>query len=323
MPDHLSRSGQRARLQAAMPVGIFGSVSPPIVTRMMQLSRFPSTALLLAKAAFKTNKQDRFEQLEISDFPSTSISIAQQRVSANRVDKFNRLCGWPSTHEQFLHPCMFHVLAFPLHLTLMLQADFPFKLLGLVHIRNVIQQFRRVRVDETLDVHCRFSSVEKHRKGWVFGLESTVFSGNELVWRSNSYNLYRYQHKVDIESVTPMRKELLGKESTSWRLPEKVGRQYASVSDDYNPIHLFSMAARLFGFRHHIAHGMFNKAHCVSALAGQLGEAFKIDVEFNKPVFLPATVHFCVSPQDNLMLFQLQNQTREELHLHGQLVQGA
>jgi acyl dehydratase len=40
------------------------------------------------------------------------------------------------------------------------------------------------------------------------------------------------------------------------RLPAGLSRQYARVSGDYNPIHLSSLSAKVFGFRSVVAHGM-------------------------------------------------------------------
>lgn len=41
-----------------------------------------------------------------------------------------------------------------------------------------------------------------------------------------------------------------------WSLASDLGRRYARVSGDINPIHLHALSARAFGFRRAIAHGM-------------------------------------------------------------------
>ena len=53
---------------------------------------------------------------------------------------------------------------------------------------------------------------------------------------------------------------------TTWRLPGDLGRRYAAVSGDHNPIHLYPLTAKAFGFPRQIAHGMWSKARCVAAL---------------------------------------------------------
>ena len=49
-------------------------------------------------------------------------------------------------------------------------------------------------------------------------------------------------------------------------LAKDLGRRYAAISGDYNPIHLGALSAKLFGFKQAIAHGMWSKARCLAAL---------------------------------------------------------
>jgi acyl dehydratase len=83
--------------------------------------------------------------------------------------------------------------------------------------------------------------------------------------------------------------------SASWRLPGDLGRRYAAVSGDRNPIHMHPLSAKLLGFPRAIAHGMWSKARCVAALESVLPDAFEVDVRFRKPILLPAEVSFASS----------------------------
>ena len=42
-----------------------------------------------------------------------------------------------------------------------------------------------------------------------------------------------------------------------WKLPGDLGRKYAAVSGDHNPIHLYPLTAKALGFPRQIAHGMW------------------------------------------------------------------
>jgi acyl dehydratase len=77
-----------------------------------------------------------------------------------------------------------------------------------------------------------------------------------------------------------------------WSVPADIGRRYAAVSGDSNPIHLYGFTAKLFGFPRAIAHGMWTKAHCLAAYEGRLPHAFSVDVQFKLPILLPAKVAF-------------------------------
>jgi acyl dehydratase len=68
------------------------------------------------------------------------------------------------------------------------------------------------------------------------------------------------------------------------------------VSGDYNPIHLSAASAKLFGFPSAIAHGLWNKARTLAALADHLPAAnVEIHVQFKKPVRLPSEVTLLAS----------------------------
>jgi acyl dehydratase len=43
----------------------------------------------------------------------------------------------------------------------------------------------------------------------------------------------------------------------TFRVPKTVGKEYANLCNDYNPIHISTIAAKLFGFKSAIAHGMW------------------------------------------------------------------
>ena len=74
---------------------------------------------------------------------------------------------------------------------------------------------------------------------------------------------------------------------TTWKLPGDLGRRYAAVSGDHNPIHLYGLTAKAFGFPRQIAHGMWSKARCLAALDGRLPDAVTVEVAF-KPILSPA-----------------------------------
>ncbi len=102
-----------------------------------------------------------------------------------------------------------------------------------------------------------------------------------------------------------------------WSLPGDLGRRYAAVSGDYNPIHLYPLTAKALGFNRQIAHGMLTLARCLAALENRLPEMVRVDVAFKKPVFLPSRVAFGSRPLDDGYAFSLSKAGSETLHLLG------
>src|SRR5439155_5931280 len=90
-----------------------------------------------------------------------------------------------------------------------------------------------------------------------------------------------------------------------WRVPGDVGRRYAAVSGDRNPIHLNGMAARLLGVKGPIAHGMWMKARCLAVFERRIPDVARAEVAFKTPLRIPTEVRFASRPRDGGWAFAL------------------
>ncbi len=202
-------------------------------------------------------------------------------VSLKHLSAYNAVCGFglrdalPLTYP--------HVLGFPLQMKLMSGSGFPFPLPGLVHIANRITQSRPLTLDERLEITVSARDLRPHPQGTQIDVVTSV-SG---VWEGVSTYLRRAG-----QGSSPSEELQRPVGSAVWRVPGDIGRRYGAVSGDRNPIHLYPLSARLFGFKQAIAHGMWTKARCLAALEGRLPESVTVDVRFKKPLFIPGRVEF-------------------------------
>jgi hypothetical protein len=197
--------------------------------------------------------------------------------------KYAHVCGF--TLRDVLPATYPHVLAFPLHLALLGKA--PFSAVGVVHIANRIVQHRPLLLGEALTITARISELRPHRRGRAFDFISEARVGGELVWEDVSTNLKRGDGDESVRDAWSFEDVPV---LAQWRLPDDLGRRYAAVSGDRNPIHMRAVAAKAFGFPRAIVHGMWTKARCLAAL--RLPDAFEVDVRFKKPILLPSKVTF-------------------------------
>ncbi len=224
-----------------------------------------------------------------SSLPDLTLHRKDVAVDPEHVAAYAEVCGFePSQTLPFTYP---HMLAFPLHMGIMTDASFPFPAIGTVHVGNSITRHRPISPWERLDVSATAVNLRPHPKGRVFDLVTTLTSSGETVWESTS--IYLRLGKGD-KSARPEGDpfDLIAGTGTVWQLRSDLGRRYASVSGDHNPIHLYPLTAKAFGFQRQIAHGMWSKARCVAAMANRLPDSARVEVEFKKPIFLPGKVAF-------------------------------
>ena len=221
-----------------------------------------------------------------------------------------------------------HLAAFGLHMTLMTDTSFPFAPMGLVHLRNTINQHRPIRRDEDFDVAVHAEALRPHPKGQLIDIVTTVTIDDELVWDETMTLFSRGNPPqtggAHIGSKGAVKAPLEGVNApvgvVHWKAKSGLGRRYGAVSGDRNPIHLYPITAKAFGFRSNIAHGMWTKARCLAALQNRLPEAYRVDVEFRKPILLPNTVIFGADETDTGYVFGVTSGKNSVTHVVGQIV---
>jgi acyl dehydratase len=220
----------------------------------------------------------------------TGLSVRRPPVTIERghVEQYAEVCGFPSKDTvPFTYP---HLLGFPMHLAMMTEREFPAPAVGTVHLENSITGHRPIAVGETLEVSAGVAAPRSHPKGTVYDFTTEVRAGDELVWEGTSTYLRR--GKGDPAASSGSSFPDAAPNGVVWRLPGDLGRRYAAVSGDRNPIHLYALTAKAFGFPRQIAHGMWTLARCVAALENRLPDSARVDVAFKKPVLLPGSVAF-------------------------------
>ena len=217
------------------------------------------------------------------DLPQRELT-REVSVDREHLAAYDRVCGFRLRDE--LPATYPHVLAFPLAMDL-LTGPFPLSPLGLVHVANRIELLRPVRAHERLDLRVRASHLRPHERGTQFDMLAEAAVDGETVWRDRSTYLRREGKSPggDRRAEQPV-------PSAVWRVPGDIGRRYASVSGDSNPIHLNRFAAKALGQPGAIAHGMWTKARCLAALEGELPEAYVVEVRFKLPLCIPGTAAF-------------------------------
>jgi len=246
--------------------------------------------------------------------PELTLERADVAVERADVERYAAACGFP---RRDVAPVPYlHMLAFPLHMQLMTDAAFPFPAIGSVHLENTIVQHRPVAIGERVSLSLTAQDLRSSTKGRAWDMKVTGTVGDEVVWESTS--TYLRVGGGDKENGDPgMQLRAVEAKGPVWTLPGDLGRRYAAVSGDHNPIHLYPLTAKALGFPRHIAHGMWSKARCIAALENRLPDAVRVEVAFKKPIFLPGRAQFGAERSADGYDFTLVNPTSGAPHLLG------
>ncbi len=252
----------------------------------------------LLKAALPSipvvNQLPGVKKAPVDGFTGLTRTRPPVTVERDAVQAYAAVCGFPTKDVVPLpYP---HLLVFDLQMAIMSDPAFPAPAIGTVHLENSITQHRPIAIGESLAVAASVGAPVPHAKGLVYEFRTAITAGDELVWEETSAYLRRGKGTdgASYGAVFPDAPTA----GISWPLPADLGRRYAGVSGDANPIHLYPITAKALGFPRQIAHGMWTMARCVAALENRLPDAVRVDVAFKKPVLLPGTVVFGSTPVD-------------------------
>lgn len=266
--------------------------------------------------------------IPIGDNKATTLPESVYQVDSLAIDEHNlkeyrKICGF--INDGRVPPTYFAVLSQTLQMNMMAKPDFPFAMLGLVHIENSVTQHRIIYDSETVALTVRLDNLKAHDKGQQFDFITTVTIDDELVWEGVSTYLSRQKKTAEeraraksIEEPQPR----LEADENHWaeliNIPEDIGRRYAFVSGDFNLIHLHPLSARAFGFPRAIAHGMWSKAASIAQFH-DLPKAYRVDVSFKTPIFLPSKIDFVARAETDGRQFALYAASTDKPHLLGRI----
>lgn len=251
--------------------------------------------------------------------PNVRLVRPELQIEALPLAEYRALCGFDEA--QGVPPIYPHLLAFPLHLQLMMRRDFPYPLAGTVHIANRIVQYRALAAGDRLTVSAEFGGFRSHPRGQAFTIFAEAQLGGATAWHSESVYLRRgTRPALGAPGAALSDGDAATTQTGVEAVPRAVALRYARLSGDRNPIHMSWLGARLFGFKRPIAHGMWTKARALArVLPAAPVERVAIDVAFRAPVLLPGRITHFADPVDEGTDFAVRYGAGERLHLIGRL----
>lgn len=272
-----------------------------------ELDSPPSLPPLYAKAALGTALPGGGDEL-----PDHALELPEAEIDLEHLADYCDVCGFRL--RDTLPPTYPHLLGFPLSMALMTERAFPFSLLGMVHIANRIEQRSPVPVTARPSIRVWTENLREHHKGRQLDLVTEVKLDDEVVWLEHSN--YLRPGKGSGERPPAGEDRFAGaREAATWSLPGDLGRRYAAVSGDRNPIHMHPLTARLFGFPTMIAHGMWTYARALATLDSRLSGPHVSEGEFRAPLRIPGKARVLLAGSETERLLAVESPDGEHRHL--------
>jgi acyl dehydratase len=209
------------------------------------------------------------------------------QVDQAALKEYRKACGFEEDGKlPILYP---HILTSAIHMSLLAHPEFPLSIMGSVHARNNILQRRAIGETEPVDVECTLAACRVVKQGVEFDVTTKLLVGDDCPWESVSTYLVRKKQSNPGEppAWTQLGNLDGGEEMATFHVPADMGRRYAKITGDYNPIHISKILAKLFGFPRDIIHGMWSLAKCITELPPISNDGpLRLDVVFKGPVFI-------------------------------------
>jgi acyl dehydratase len=259
----------------------------------LRLARLPSGLASYPRVVL-TRRPD---VVTVVDPPEIEVRVPRVRFDAAQVAQYSASCGFDAAdvrngHVPVTYP---HVLAMPLHLRIMAMGSFPLRPMGLIHLSNLIAAPGELRPGMTVDLAVAARNYRKTDAGLVFDMDTEMTNGDRPVWRETCVFMSRWPESVQRTGGRPPRPPKAPKDSevlSELEVSLRTAWRYARVSGDFNPIHLNDRAARFFGLRGAISHGMWSLARSLAEkpVYEPWADA-RLETQFLTPVQLPARVN--------------------------------
>lgn len=209
----------------------------------------------------------------------------------------------------------------PLVIQLLADRRCPIKPLGAVNSRNIITFNRPYFVPplqkQNLTYVAKFGSQHgiRRKRGVEFSITIDVMSDGEKIIEMELWMLQflSSSHEPRFKGVS-QENVVKGEAVSSICITAKDPELWAESCKDYNPIHVSQIGAKLFGFKNVIAHGN-HVAALVLQETGVPTVPFTLELDFLRPMLLPATFEVLGAEHDDRKVFTVVSAAGQRAHM--------
>ena len=228
---------------------------------------------------------------------NTTIKYSQKTLS-----KYNDIVGWKNDG---IHPCFPFALLTHMQFSIVTDKKFPFSPFGIIHKAEKIECLKELTPGKW-EIKAVVPVIRKVPTGYEMELISSLYIDDELSWRSTTTAFKRTKKgltKFSREAADLEKSEII-------HIPKNLGRKYASVSNNFDLIHISDFTAKLMGQKKAIIHGMWTVARGVSEI-DNITYPCNMEFKFLTPIYIDSKTQFQKTPEG----FKFFNESGKRIHL--------
>ena len=255
------------------------------------------------RAAQKQGKQ--LSQAILPETPGETLNAElSPRSPALIADYVKHVGGNPKAYRDTVPPHLFPQWTFGIASKLLV--NLPYPLMRIVNGGCRLEIHSPLPQGEPLEVSAQLEKVDDNGRRAV--MTQRLVTGTKSAPNAIEARMYAVVPLKTKGEKTPKTKRAKprvpedAKLLTHWKLTKKSGLEFAALTGDFNPIHWITAAAKANGFKSTILHGFATMARSIEGLQKHhllgAGSLRWIDVQFTRPLVLPATVGLFVRITD-------------------------
>ncbi len=278
------------------------------------MDKLPELNKIILPAFLTITRSKRFKGAIYSNASSFSLP----RIESKKLKKYK---AFFDLREEF-PLSYFYLLSQVVQVNQMLNKGFPLPIPGMIHLETHMTYLAEPMEESALQIVSDVI-IDNKEEGSLLPLfiESYFQNGIKIVEARSRYLVKRKSNKKKIKSeiIEENESDATNWLTFKWLLKNNIGLKYARLSGDYNPIHIATPLAWLFGFKKKIIHGWYLLSRAVSEIEKETNMPAKsIEVNFLKAVNIPSKVdfEFRLSNRRNLE-FQIKLKKEDEASVSG------
>lgn len=241
----------------------------------------------------------------IGNLPAIIASLKNHKPNSTSVKTFDRLTNIQSEKE--FHPIFLHTISFRMIMSVLTHPAFPEPIWSILQIRNIITQHQAVSLGGPFDLIVKIADHRILEKGLEMDLHTSVVVSNKIAWESSNTFYIRGNFGLPNTTSTTDTPIIPTLSHSTWNFPSGGGKEFGSLTGDYNGIHMWDWYAKIFKFKSAFSHPQRILGQIFNRLVTKemAGNPIKIETWLKGPVYYGSNLELRTLEEKNDTIFSL------------------